>query len=224
MQKRHSPVGKAHVAAQVGADSGAGIDDRGLSTHGTAETDGQGARHHRREQVVALDLGLVLGNGLQDFRHAVADVVPDDVPDNQQAQEHSHAGKEEEQPGGFPDQRVQPMVDGVNGDFQQDGRQAAQNARQHGEEGNARPLRKGMQKGPKRAPEIFHAFIVHGKCYSSSEPLPYWAMLSSGKVSPAESEASALPPATASFSASSSPSSQRSTSSRSSVLTLIFTR
>ena len=78
---------------------------------------------------------------------------------------------------------------------------------------------KRARNGPQR-----YFTILFSKAYSSSEPLPYWAMLSSGRVSPAASEASALPPATASFSASSSPSSQRSTSSRSSVLTLIFTR
>ncbi len=55
----------------------------------------------------------------------------------------------------------------------------------------------------------------------SSSP-PYWEMLSSGSVDSAE--ASAEDPATSSFSASSSPSSQRSRASASSVLSLIFTK
>ena len=55
----------------------------------------------------------------------------------------------------------------------------------------------------------------------SSSP-PYWEMLSSGSVDSAE--ASAEDPATSSFSASSSPSSQRSRASASSVLSLILTK
>ena len=142
----------------------------------------------------------------------VADVVPDDVPDDEETQEHTHAGQEQVQPVRSPDQTLEPMMDGADGHLQQDGRQAAQHAGHDRQDGNLAPDRQGMQKGPQRAPDVFDNLV------------PYWAMLSSGRVSPAASEASALPPATASFSASSSPSSQRSTSSRSSVFTLIFTR
>ena len=79
-------------------------------------------------------------------------------------------------------------------------------------------------KRARRGPQTYFTPWLSTVLYSSSDPPAYCAMLSSGRVSPEASEASALPPATASFSASSSPSSQRSTSSRSSVFTLIFTR
>ena len=87
--------------------------------------------------------------------------------------------------------------------------------------------RRGKQKwtDPRACPEqiyksIWTIFQTQASPPSSSPP--YWEMLSSGSVDSAE--ASAEDPATSSFSASSSPSSQRSRASASSVLSLIFTK
>ena len=147
-QERHPPVGKAHIAAQVGADGRARVHDRGLGAHGAAEPDRQGARHQRREHVVPLDLGFVLGHGLQDLRHAVADVVPDNVADDEETQEHAHAGKDQEQPVRVSDEGVQPVMDGADGHFEQHGGQPAEQAGHHRQDGDVAPLRQGMQKGP----------------------------------------------------------------------------
>ena len=223
-QERHAAVGHAAVAAQVGADGRARVHDGGLRTDGTAEANGERTSQERAPAIVALDFGFVLGNGLQHLGNAMANVVPDKIPDDEKAQEHAHAGQHQIGPAAPRHQLRNAVLNAMDSEFEPNCGQAAQGTGDNGKDQKRRSFRHLMQKAPDGAPYPFYATTVCHGGYSSSEPLEYWAMLSSGRVSPAASEASALPPATASFSASSSPSSQRATSSRSSVFTLIFTR
>ena len=195
---------------------------RSLGAHRSAEADRECACHQGGNRIMLLDLGFVLGYGYQHFRDAMTDVVLDDISYDQQTQQHSDTRENQVGPCRTARQGGKAAVDSMDRHFEENGGNSAQQAGHHREYQETCPLRKFTQKGPKRAPYVSHSGILH--YYSSSDAPAYWEMLSSGRVSPAASEASALPPATASFSASSSPSSQRSTSSRSSVLTLIFTR
>ena len=223
-KERHAAVAHAGVAPEGGADGGARVHDGGLGTHGTAEPDGEGACHERAPAVMALDFGFVLGNGLEHLGDPVPDVVLDDVAYKEKAQEHTHAREHQMRQRRVRIGEGKLLLDPVDGKFEAHGGKAAQDARENRQHQKGRAFGNPTQKGPERAPDELYATTVCHGYYSSSLPLEYWAMLSSGRVSPAASEASALPPATASFSASSSPSSQRATSSRSSVLTLILTR
>ena len=159
-QQRHAPVRQAHVAAQVGADGRPGIDDGRLGTHGTAETDGKRTGKERTPAVVPPDLGFVLGNRLQHLRHPVADIVPHQVTDNQQAQEHADARKHQIQQPALPRKGSQTALNGMDGEFQQHGGQAAQRTCDHGQHQQGRRLRDLTQKGPQGTPDQFYATAV----------------------------------------------------------------
>ena len=127
-EHRHVLVGEARPARHRGPDGGTGIDDRGLRPDAAAETDGHGAGRHRRPGIVGLDVRFVLGYRLQDFRHAVADVVFENVADKQHRKQHTHAGiyQQQQSVGRIAEPGSQPGLDPVDQGLEQDCRTAAQ--------------------------------------------------------------------------------------------------
>ena len=204
-------IRQARGPAQVRTDGGTGIDNRRLGTHRAAEADGDARGQDRRPGVVRLDLGVIARDGQQGLRHAVTDVVPDHIAHQQQGDQHTDAGKDQVLPVvATVEALVEQALHRVDGPVKNDGGAPREYADHQTE-----------QQEPAAFRDIFQGNSHYASAPSSSPP--YWEILSSGRVSPSEADAEVVP-ATDSASASSSPSSQRSMSSRLSIWTLILTR
>ena len=92
-QQHHAALVEPEQAAQIGTNCRARQHDRSLCSHRTAKADGNGAGHKRRPHVVPTYLGLTTRNGIEDARHAVADVVTDNAPDKHAGKEDANDGK-----------------------------------------------------------------------------------------------------------------------------------
>ena len=110
-----------------------------------------------------LDFGFVLGNGLQHLGNAMADVVSNDIPDDEQAQQHTHAREHQIGPAAARNQLLHPTLNAMDSQFEPHGGQAAQDTGYDGKNQEGRGFRHLMQKAPDGAPYPFYATTVcHG--------------------------------------------------------------
>ena len=102
---------------------------------------------------MVLDLGFVLGDGLQYFGDAVANLVLDNVPHKEHAQEHTHTGEHQDGPWVRGGNQGQFSLNPVDGSLKKYGGKSAQGARHDGEHQQRGTFGDQTQKGPDRAPD-----------------------------------------------------------------------
>ena len=86
----------------------------------------------------------------------MADIVLNHIADHQQAQEHAHPGQHQIGPSAGKNPR-QTFLDGMDGNFEEDGGQSAEDAGEDGQAQQHIAFRNVTQKGPHGAPEMFYA-------------------------------------------------------------------
>ena len=102
-EQHHVLVAQPTSLTEAAADSTSGQHNGSLCTHTTAKADGNGRSHNGGPGVVRFDAALLAGNGKENLGDAVADVVADDISDEEHRQPNAHDGIDKVEPVGACD-------------------------------------------------------------------------------------------------------------------------